>query len=266
MPSGSPVRILPSRVGGSHQAPEGYSILGTLMGFTKLDEAILQSSIMAEDSDTFKVWIALLASCEPDGISHISPIFLASVCHLSQDKIDRAIVSLESPDPYSRTIADEGRRIRKVDGGYFIVNYEKYRGWTYSQKPAAVRQRKHREKPSVTLCDKDVTSVTLCDVGRDMSASSSLISFLSNSWINISEHDLDRWKKAYPSCDVKLELKRMIEWLKARPRYAFKDGPVAFIVAWLARSQKSIDEKKALALEVPQADREQKIANDLRKR
>ena len=38
------------------------------MGFTKLDEGILQSSVMAADPVTFKVWIALLAAAKSEAI------------------------------------------------------------------------------------------------------------------------------------------------------------------------------------------------------
>jgi hypothetical protein len=58
----------------------------------------------------------------------------------------RCINILESPDPLSRSINDEGRRIRKVDGGYFLINYQKYRDFTYSDNPEAVRKRKQREE------------------------------------------------------------------------------------------------------------------------
>jgi hypothetical protein len=106
------------------------------MGFTKLDEGILMSSVMAEDSNTFKVWIALLASCKEDGISRVSTIGLASHCFLTLDIVKQAIKKLESPDTESRSTNDEGKRIRRVDGGFEIINYQKYREMTYSETEA----------------------------------------------------------------------------------------------------------------------------------
>jgi len=116
------------------------------MGFTKLDEGIIQSSIMAEDPATFKIWIALLASCGPDGIAPVSSFFLSSVCRLGIEAVDASIKILESPDKRSRSLEEEGRRIRRVDGGYFVINYEKYRAFSYSKNEEAVRKRKHRER------------------------------------------------------------------------------------------------------------------------
>ena len=97
------------------------------MGFTKLDEGILRSSIMAKDSDTFKVWIALLASCDYDGIARVSAIFLSSVCHLPIKIVEKALFALESPDKHSRSTEDDGRRIKRVSGGYFVINYGRMR-------------------------------------------------------------------------------------------------------------------------------------------
>lgn len=97
------------------------------MGFTKLDESILQSSIMAAKPKTFKVWIALLAACESDGIARVSPTFLARVCYLGMKEVEQALEELSSPDPLSRTIEKDGRRIERVDGGFHIINYQKYR-------------------------------------------------------------------------------------------------------------------------------------------
>lgn len=119
------------------------------MGFTKLDAGILQSSIMAEPPETFKVFIAVLASCGPDGIAKVSSTYLAAACYFPLEVVDRALTTLEAPDPRSRSLADDGRRICRVDGGYFVVNYEKYRGFSPNEgdpnSPGALRTRKWRE-------------------------------------------------------------------------------------------------------------------------
>ena len=134
------------------------------MGFTKLDEGILKSSIMAEPSDIFKVWIVFLAACGPDGVARISPIYIASICHFALEIVHGAISKLEAPDPESRSEAEEGRRIRRVDGGWFVINYEKYRGFGNPETPGAIRTRRWREKKQgVTVTSqvhRDVTSAS----------------------------------------------------------------------------------------------------------
>lgn len=146
------------------------------MGFTKLYQGIVQSSIMAEDPATFKVWIAILASCGPDGIARISSTYLSAVCRLSQEQVDKSIIVLESPDPNSRSKEEDGRRIKPQDGGWYVINYKKYREFTYSDSPAAIRQRRHRKKIQQ---GKSVTRHTaLRDVvtGHNISASDSSLS------------------------------------------------------------------------------------------
>jgi len=121
------------------------------MGFTKLDEGILQSSIIGENSDYFKVWIALLASCKEDGIARLSPVFLSSVCRLDIKIVMDALDKFMSPDPFSRSKEEDGRRLKEVDGGYLLVNYLKYRERTYSGSKEAIRKRKQRQRQSAKL-------------------------------------------------------------------------------------------------------------------
>ena len=97
------------------------------MGFTKLDEGILQSSVMAADPVTFKVWIALLAACKADGVAAVAPTFLASVCRLTDEQVRTALVELAAPDKNSRGTEADGRRVERVDGGWRVINYARYR-------------------------------------------------------------------------------------------------------------------------------------------
>ncbi len=117
------------------------------MGFTKLDEGILQSSVMATDPVTFKVWIALLAACESDGIARVAPPFLSAVCHLPIGTVRRALEELAGPDPDSRTMTADGRRIERVDGGWRLINYLKYRRMGLKEAESEARsERRHRER------------------------------------------------------------------------------------------------------------------------
>lgn len=65
--------------------------------------------------------------CREDGIARVASTGLAAVCYLPIEAVDRAISVLSSPDKRSRSVADEGRRIERVDGGYRVINYSKYR-------------------------------------------------------------------------------------------------------------------------------------------
>ena len=115
------------------------------LGYTKLDEGILQSSIMAEDPGTFKIWIALLATCKQDGVAHCSSVFLASVCRLPQDDVDKILEKFMSPDPRSRSKENDGRRIKEVDGGYELLSYFDYRDSSLRDAEAE-RKRLYRQQ------------------------------------------------------------------------------------------------------------------------
>jgi hypothetical protein len=97
------------------------------MGFTKLFGTIVTSSIWVQPDDILRTWIALLAVADKYDVAPVSLPGLASLCRTSEERMREIIVVLESPDPDSRSLEDDGRRIRKVDGGYFIINREKYR-------------------------------------------------------------------------------------------------------------------------------------------
>jgi len=138
------------------------------MGFTKLDENILMSSIMTEEPAVFKIWIALLAACKEDGIARVSAVGLSSHCFLPIEVVRAAIERLSSPDADSRSINDEGKRIERVDGGYYIINYHKYRELSYRESEA---KRKYLSR---TCPDKSGNVQELPDISASVSLSSSL--------------------------------------------------------------------------------------------
>ena len=138
------------------------------MGFTKLDDGILQSSVMAADPVTFKVWIALLAAAKSDGMVPVAPTYLAAVCHLSIEEVRQALHELESPDQDSRSPEHEGRRIERVDGGWFLVNYAKYRKRAESEEHKTYEREKKRRQREAS---RDVPEVSGTDAGRSASPS-----------------------------------------------------------------------------------------------
>lgn len=97
------------------------------MGFTKLFEDIVSSSIWNEDDKTRLVWITLLALKKGNHVAHASVGGLAHMARVSVQDCQKAIDKLTAPDPDSRTEDYEGRRIEKVPGGFLILNGELYR-------------------------------------------------------------------------------------------------------------------------------------------
>jgi uncharacterized phage protein (TIGR02220 family) len=115
--------------------------------FLKLDCAIVFKSIWAEDSDTCKVWITMLAMADSDGLLSAAVTGISSVSKVSIENTQKAIDIFLSPDKLSTNPDHEGRRIERVNEGYKILNYEVYRQKDHT---AAARMRKHRDLLRVT--------------------------------------------------------------------------------------------------------------------
>lgn len=133
------------------------------MGFTKLDDGLVFSSLMDEDDAVFKVWIIMLSLTKADGICPVSPVFLAKITGKDLEEIERCVHVLVSPDSSSRTKDHDGRRIEPVDGGYFVLNYQKYRETSVTEYE---RDRKRKQRSRGTDCPGTVP-------GPSASASSS---------------------------------------------------------------------------------------------
>jgi hypothetical protein len=95
--------------------------------FTKLFRSIVTSSIWAEDADTRVIWVTMLALADFEGIVEASAPGLAQTAGISLEKTQYALKKFMEPDEHSRSQEHEGRRIKRVDGGYKLLNFEKYR-------------------------------------------------------------------------------------------------------------------------------------------
>lgn len=124
------------------------------MTFTKLFSSITESTIWVEDHETRIVWIAMLAMADRKGRIWGSIPGLANRARVSVDGCRKAIALFLSPDPDSRTKVADGRRIEEIDGGWQLINYDKYREIRDQEtikEQTANRVRKHRNvKRNVT--------------------------------------------------------------------------------------------------------------------
>jgi hypothetical protein len=95
-------------------------------GFTKVFGSILTSSIWTEPGPTRLVWITMLALKNGRHIVEASVPGLAHLARVSLEECQDAIDKMLKPDPYSRSTEHGGRRIKAVDGGWQILNGQKY--------------------------------------------------------------------------------------------------------------------------------------------
>ena len=95
--------------------------------YVKLFSSILTSSIWSQDPSTRLVWITMLAMADVEGYVKAAPSGLARAANVPVKDCQRALDVFQEPDEESFTKEHEGRRIEKVEGGWLLLNYEKYR-------------------------------------------------------------------------------------------------------------------------------------------
>ncbi len=119
-----------------------------MSGWTKLFSSIVTSSVWCEDHATVRVWIAMLATADAEGIVEGAVPGFANLARVTVDQMRAAVEKLSSPDPDSRTPDHEGHRIEVIEGGWRILNYHAYRERAQdkegSKAPAMRRYRARR--------------------------------------------------------------------------------------------------------------------------
>jgi len=136
--------------------------------YGKIFDSIYDGTL-AEDWRALITFQQMIVLCDADGMIDMTPHAISRRTGIPIEHIEAGIKILENPDPYSRTDADEGRRIMRIDShrpwGWHIVNHTKYKNLQDSDMIRAQtreRVRKHREakKNYVTdgnVCNGDVT-------------------------------------------------------------------------------------------------------------
>jgi hypothetical protein len=176
---------------------------GPFMPFVKLDCGILDSSLWAEDSDTCKVFLTMLAMCEPEGLCRATAPGISHRARLSLSVVKKALAVLESPDSESRSEEEDGRRIERVDGGYHIVNYLKYRA------KSSLEERREQVREAVARHRAKVGNHGVINGNQVKAKDSTLISSSSESSgekgcgekgeeAKRIEDEFETWWKSYP--------------------------------------------------------------------
>lgn len=127
------------------------------VGYTKLFSSIITSTIWTEDDKTRILWITMLALADKNGEVQASIPGLARVAGMSVQDCETAIHKFLSPDPYSRTPDDEGRRIEVIPGGWGLLNHGKYREMASRdelKEAEAERKRRYRDRQKRNQSDE----------------------------------------------------------------------------------------------------------------
>lgn len=73
------------------------------------------------------LWITLLALKDRTHVVRATVPALAKLANITNDECEDYLERFQQPDRYSRSREHEGRRIEAVEGGWYVLNGEKYR-------------------------------------------------------------------------------------------------------------------------------------------
>lgn len=143
--------------------------------YNRLFHEIIHSSIWDEDNETRLVWVTMLAMADAGGVVRSSLPGLAHAARVPIAQTAESIRRFTAPDPYSRSKDFEGRRIEECDGGFRILNFQKYhsiRNEDERRQKDAERQRRHRAAQKDAENPPETETVTECHASHKMSAES----------------------------------------------------------------------------------------------
>ncbi len=96
--------------------------------FTLVWHQLLDSSVwLASSKETRLVWVTLLLMKDAEGVVRASVPGIAHRAVVSLEECRRALKQLSEADPDTLTQEHQGRRIKRVENGWLILNHEKYR-------------------------------------------------------------------------------------------------------------------------------------------
>lgn len=204
-----------------------------MAGYAKVFADIVHSTVWREDVYTKVVWITMLVMADRHGLVMSSIPGLADAAKVSLEQCLSALDVLSSPDKYSRTKEYEGRRISEVDGGWLLLNFEKFRARKDDEEQrirTVERVRKHRQKLADDAKNEQVTkNVTVTRSNPIAEATSS-----ASPEATPSDNTLDASRPKHEYTPV-----FEIAWQHYPKRSGGNSKPKAF-KAWTARTKQGV--------------------------
>lgn len=130
--------------------------LGPGFSYTPVFEKIIDSSIWQEALFIRVLWVSMLALKRRDHIVHLNVNELSVQCHMPQADVEAGLLVLSSPDRIHIGQPDDGRRIEKVEDGWFILNGERYQKemqaiYARARKRRWAEKRRAKKGPPLTF-------------------------------------------------------------------------------------------------------------------
>lgn len=115
--------------------------------FVIIDAEILSSSIWSEEAHVRLVWLTLLILCDTEGYVGASVPGIAKAAGVTLEQAIAAMEKLQSTDPFSRTQANEGRRLEKAERGWQVLNFKEHlERLSAERQKTRDRMRRYRER------------------------------------------------------------------------------------------------------------------------
>ncbi len=123
------------------------------MGYTKLFNEIIMSTVWREPDHVRLLWITILALKDKWHVVNASIPGLSDAARITLAECEDALKVLSSPDHYSRSKEYEGRRIEECNEGWTVLNGEKYRNkmsLDERREYNRIKQKEYRDKKKMS--------------------------------------------------------------------------------------------------------------------
>lgn len=228
-----------------------------MAGYAKVFDSLLTSSLWCHEHYVIRIWIAMLARCNQQGVVEGSIPGFASLCRVTREELEHTLEVLLAPDPDSRTPDHDGRRLEVVPGGWRILNYKAYRAKGQEKEGSkapfmrTLREGRKAPVPPVTGGNElpagltsDPAAAATAEVhqpptvsGAAAAAGPVVVALPSAKglWSPPAELLL-RWQQAWPGFDVLRGLEQIREFLAKNPKVRYGHARlVPWVEEWLAK-------------------------------
>ena len=111
----------------------------------------------------------MLALANREGIVHCTIPGLADRARITLEQCEYALQRFQQPDKYSWSKEDEGRRVRVVEGGWFLINHAKYRALMNQdeqREKTRIRMQRYRDRNAASRSVTPVTNDACYDIAE----------------------------------------------------------------------------------------------------
>lgn len=197
------------------------------MGYTPVFDSVFKGSLYGKWPDT-AAWLCLLALADFRGHIDVAPEAISGMTGMPLKDLLSCIERFMQPDPRSRSLAEEGRRLVPIDPsrpwGWRVVNIGLYRERASGQNQVAdgrnaekVRRYKerHRQTPEDTAGHQgDTDSYSYSNTDKSKKARAKRASRVPLDF----QPDLEFARTQIPDLDVEREVQKFRDWEFKTPR------------------------------------------------